>query len=137
NGSMITTYKLKPNLKWQDGQPLLAPDFLFGVSTYLDQQLPILKRTPESFVISVSATDDLTIRILWREPYAQAGSLAEHDFAPLPRHLLLDTYNRDKDTYLNSSFWTSEAYVGSGPFRVKEWQKGVSLVLSANPYFVL
>ena len=138
DGSMITIYKLKPNLKWQDGQPLTAPDFVFAANNYMDQQIPVLKRSPESFMISVSAPDPLSVRILWREPYAQAGSLAEDDMAPLPRHLLQDQYYRgEKQDYLNSSFWTSQEYVGNGPFRVREWQKGISVVLTANPHFVL
>ncbi len=137
SGTMVTTYKLKPNLKWHDGRPLTAPDFVFAFGTYIDREIPVLKRIPETYMISVSAPDDLTIRILWGEPYAQAGSLAEVDLAPLPRHLLLDTYNRDKQAYLNSPYWTSDEYIGSGPFRVKEWQKGISVVLTANPHFVL
>jgi peptide/nickel transport system substrate-binding protein len=137
DGGMITTYRLKPDLKWQDGHPLTAPDVVFAASTYVDEQVPVLKRTPESFMRSVSAPDDRTIRILWREPYAQAGSLAEDDLAPLPRHLLEGGYQQDKATYVNSPFWTSEQYIGSGPFRVKEWQKGINIVLTANPNFVL
>jgi len=137
DGHMLTTYTLKPNLKWQDGQPLTASDFAFALSTYVDPELPVLKRTPESYMQAVTALNLQTLRIVWREPYAQAASLAEDDLAPLPQHLIQQKYLLDKQDYLQSSFWTSEEYVGSGAFRVKEWQKGISIILTANPYFVL
>jgi len=137
DGHMLTTYTLKPNLKWQDGQPLTASDFAFALSTYVDPELPVLKRTPESYMQAVTALNLQTLRIVWREPYAQAASLAEDDLAPLPQHLIQQKYLLDKQDYLQSSFWTSEEYVGRGAFRGKEWQKGISIILTANPYFVL
>jgi peptide/nickel transport system substrate-binding protein len=137
DGHMVTTYTLKPDLKWQDGVPMTAPDFAFAASTYLDPDLPVLKRTPESYMQSVTVVNPQTVRILWREPYAGAASLAEDDLAPLPQHILQPIYLKGKEDYTQSSFFTSEEYVGSGAFKVKEWQKGISVILTANPYFVL
>src|SRR5438132_50038 len=34
DGKMETTYRLKPNLTWHDGQPLTADDFVFGQEIY-------------------------------------------------------------------------------------------------------
>src|SRR4030095_12972236 len=116
---------------------LTAADFAFALPIYVDPEMPVLKRTPESYIQAITALNTQTLRIVWREPYAGAASLAEDDLAPLPMHLLQQSYLLDKQEYLQSSFWTSDEYVGSGPFRVKEWQKGISIILNANPYFVL
>src|SRR5439155_97059 len=40
----------------------------------------------------------------------------------LPRHLLLDAYERsDKQGFLNNQYWTRE-FVGLGPYRLGEWE---------------
>src|SRR5437762_2154095 len=62
DGSMVTIYKLKPNLKWQDGRPLDAFDFVFAFGVYIDRNVPVLKRAPEQYMISVSAPDSQTVR---------------------------------------------------------------------------
>ena len=45
DGRMETGYRLKPNLKWQDGAPLTADDFVFAYKVRLD---------PDSSSISVT-----------------------------------------------------------------------------------
>jgi peptide/nickel transport system substrate-binding protein len=51
--------------------------------------------------------------------------------------LLEDLYNRDKQALINSTFWSSEEYVGAGPYRVAEHERGVGITLTANPSFFL
>jgi peptide/nickel transport system substrate-binding protein len=46
-------------------------------------------------------------------------------------------FARDRQAYVDSTFWTSEEYVGAGPFRIKEWVRGLQINATANPYFVL
>src|SRR3954464_7010048 len=38
DGRMETTYRLKPALVWQDGQPLTADDFLFSFQIYKTEE---------------------------------------------------------------------------------------------------
>ncbi len=137
DGTMRTVYTLKPDLKWQDGLPLTAEDFAFAYSVYADEELPVIRRFPEVLMSGVVARDGRTIEILWREPFAGAGSLGKRELVPLPRHLIGDLYAQDKGAFMNSSFWTSEEYVGSGAFRVANWERGVAITFAANPYFVM
>ena len=41
DGKMETTYQLKPNLTWHDGQPLTADDFAFALKVYKTPELGV------------------------------------------------------------------------------------------------
>jgi peptide/nickel transport system substrate-binding protein len=137
DGTMRTVWTLKPDLKWSDGQPLTAGDFAFAHQVYVDRDVPITTRLPENLMSSVVARDDRTLEINWRETYIYANALTKADLAPLPRHLLLDLYQGDKAAFSNSPYWTSEEFVGTGPYRVARWEKGVAIYGAANPHFVM
>src|SRR5205085_3834738 len=40
DGTMDTTWKLRPNVKWQDGAPFDADDLLFSFAVYRDPAIP-------------------------------------------------------------------------------------------------
>ncbi|HEY3117303.1 MAG TPA: ABC transporter substrate-binding protein, partial [Chloroflexota bacterium] len=136
DGTMRTIYSLRPNLLWQDGQPLTASDFTFAYRVYTDNAIPVTTRLPETLMSEVIPRDDRTVEIVWREPYVDAGALIQSQLAPLPAHLLEDLYGRDKTAFATSTFWTSEEFVSDGPYRVNRWEHGVAIYLEANPYFV-
>jgi peptide/nickel transport system substrate-binding protein len=137
DGTMRTTYTLKPDLKWTDGQPLTADDFVLSHAVYTDDEIPVSKRLPEALMSSVVARDPRTVEINWRQPYVGAGGLANLELPPMPRHTVGDLWTQDKNAFMNSTFWTSPDYVGSGPFRLSEWEKGIAMTFVANPYFAV
>ncbi|HEY3117767.1 MAG TPA: ABC transporter substrate-binding protein [Chloroflexota bacterium] len=55
DSTMVTTYKLKPNLVWQDGQPLTANDFAFGYRVYLTPNLGAATAPPTPSIQEVVA----------------------------------------------------------------------------------
>src|SRR6266545_4863963 len=73
DGRMETTYKLKPNLVWQDGAPLTADDFFFASRVYATPELGTVNAPPTSLIEEVVATDRVTLTIRWKRSYAQAG----------------------------------------------------------------
>ena len=137
DGTMRTTYALKPDLKWSDGQPLTARDFVLAHTVYTDDEIPVARRLPEALMTGVVARDARTVEITWREPYFGAGGLNNRELPPMPHHMLADLWSQDKNAFLNSTFWTSPEYVGVGPFRPVAWDKGISITFEANPYFAL
>lgn len=137
DGTMRTVWTLKPGLKWHDGQPLTAADFAFAHTIYTDAEIPVSTRLPESLMSEVLARDDRTLEITWRQTYVAADALVDNQLTPLPRHILLDLYSKDKPAFSSSSFWTSEEFVGSGPYQVARWVRGVVITLTANPHFPL
>ncbi len=137
DGTMKTTLHLRKDAKWQDGQPITAADFAFAYTVYLDKDIPVPTAKVEKLISNVNALDDSTLDINWRSLYFQAGYPNESDLAPLPSHLVESLYNSDKQTFINSSFWTGPDYVGAGPYRVTGRELGTSITFTANPYFVI
>ncbi|HEY3116090.1 MAG TPA: peptide ABC transporter substrate-binding protein [Chloroflexota bacterium] len=131
DGTMVTTYRLRPNIKWHDGAHVTARDFAFGFEVYVDPDLPVTNRAPESFMSSVEAPDDLTIVISWKVPYVSANALGYQMLDPLPRHLLEEKYRTNKPQFTFGEEWRS-GYVGAGPFRVESWDPGTSILARAN-----
>jgi len=136
DGTMKTIMRLRPNLKWQDGQPLTAADLVFGHAAYTDPEIPFQDNLYERLMSQVVASDDRTLEISWRQIFSRAGSPTHEDLPPLPRHLLGDLFQQDKTAFVNSSYWTSEEFVHAGPYRIAQRNLGVALTLQANPHFV-
>src|SRR6266511_1658442 len=89
DGRMETRYTLKPNLTWHDGQPLSSQDFVFAWQVYSTPGITPVT-VPFNVIEDVSAPDDRTIVVRWKQPYPDAASLTERDgeFPALPRHVL-------------------------------------------------
>jgi peptide/nickel transport system substrate-binding protein len=136
DGTMKTTYNLRPNLKWQDGQPLTASDFVFAYRIYRDKEIPLMFDTPERWMSSVVAVDDRTIEVNWSQLFVEAGAPAYNHLSPIPRHILEEVYDRDKNAFVSHPFWTTEQYVGAGPFAVSSREIGSRTIMQANPHFV-
>lgn len=135
DGQMETTYRLRPNLTWHDGQPLSAEDFVFAWRVYADRGLGVFSPKPQDQIQAVTATDPGTIVIRWSSLYADADILGEN-LPALPRHILeqpFALYQQDpgtRDAFLKRPFWTTE-YVGLGPYRLDRWEQGYALYAEA------
>jgi peptide/nickel transport system substrate-binding protein len=139
DGTMRMTWTLRPDLKWQDGAPLTAHDVAFAHRIYRDPEMPMANRLPEQYMSSVVARDDRVFEVSWDRPFYPAGQpmgLGSRDLTPLPRHVLESLYEAgDKQAFVNSGFWTTEEFVGAGPYRVVRHEPGVMLRLAASPYY--
>jgi len=123
DGTMETTYKLKPNLVWQDGQPLTAEDWVFSWHVYATPDLGTSTAPPIPWIDEAIAPDPQTLTIHWRNPYAHAGQMGDV-FPPLPRHIMETTFeSSDAATFAANPFWTQQ-YVGAGPYRLDKWEPG-------------
>src|SRR5437867_1515337 len=90
DGTMQTTYTLRPNLTWHDGQPFSADDLVFGWRIYAAPEMGIADQQPMSAISDVSATDAIHFMIRWKRPYPEADalSLPSLELPPLPQHIL-------------------------------------------------
>ena len=122
DGRMETTYRLKPNLTWHDGQPLTAEDFVFAWTVYSNPDYPTASLRPHIAMESVTAPDPRSVVITWKQPYYDAGFLT-NNWTPLPRHLLESALPQGREFFLNRSYWTTE-FVGLGPYRLDRWEPG-------------
>jgi peptide/nickel transport system substrate-binding protein len=136
DGRMETTYTLKPNLTWHDGTPLLPEDFAFALRLYKTPELGSSSVRPVPQMDEVVAQDARTFTIRWKEPYVDAGTLA-NSFQALPRHILEDDLRTmDAVAFSGHSFWASQ-YVGLGAYKLDRWEPGAFLEGSAFDNYAL
>ena len=135
DGSMETTYTLRPNLTWQDARPLTADDFVFAFKAYTTPGLSVFTGEPQDRLEDVVAPDPRTVVFRWKRLYPDADKLND-DFQPLPRHIvekMLTTFEADPsgvEGFANDPFWTTQ-YISPGPFRIESWAQGSQLDATA------
>jgi peptide/nickel transport system substrate-binding protein len=126
---MRTTWHLKEGVKWEDGQPVTAEDFIFAHQVIMDDRIPVISRDLDRRIEKMEAPDPLTLVVTWKELYAYANE----GHALLPKHILEPVYQKDPTKYHESFFNTKP--VGNGPFRVTQWEPGNFLILEKNLNF--
>jgi peptide/nickel transport system substrate-binding protein len=138
DGSMVTTWSIRPNAVWHDGTPVTAGDFEFAWRVYLDPALAVNERDPERRIERVEIVDPKTFKLYWRQPYPWANELVLGQLEALPVHVLGSLYEAgDSSAFENAPFWTSTDYVGVGPYRLVDWVKGSQLTYRAfDQYFL-
>ncbi len=141
DGRMETSWTIRPATRWHDGTPITADDLAFTLLVGEDPDIPALGNAGfasiEGVEIPESQAEARTILVRWKRPFIFADGLFSFDFAlPLPRHLLERVYREDKPNFTQAPYWTAE-FVGSGPYRVRQWVQGSHMILAANDGYVL
>jgi peptide/nickel transport system substrate-binding protein len=103
-----------------------------------DEAIAVRDREPERFMDRIEPLDAGTFVIYWKQAYPWANQLNQRQLEPLPEHIVGSVYAAgDPDAFLNHPFWSSTAYVGTGPFVLTTWEPGSQLVYRAfNEYFM-
>jgi len=139
DGTMETTWKIRSGAEWHDGTPLTTDDLVFTMQVVRDREgeLARFRERAYSFIDSVEAIDKQTITVKWKQPFIEADRLfSDRVGPPLPKHLLESDYREDKSTLLQLPFWGAN-FVGLGPYKIKEWERGVRIVVQANDRYLL
>ncbi len=140
DGKMETTYRLKPNVTWQDGSPLSAEDFVFAWQVYRTPELGGAADALLKVVDEVAAPDPRTIVIRWNASYPDADALWT-DFPPLPKKILETAFKEaaergSYESFIAHRYWNFE-YIGLGPFKLDRWEPGAFMEFSAFDGHVL
>jgi peptide/nickel transport system substrate-binding protein len=137
------TYKLdlRNDVKWSDGQPLTADDFVWTFQIQYDPKIADLVNAPnapdlETYVQSVTAPDKYTLLIQLKKIYAPFLQNYLTGFTPLPKHVLGPVVDKDPKSLRTNSF-SSNPTVTSGAFTFGKWDKSQQIVLNANPSYFL
>jgi peptide/nickel transport system substrate-binding protein len=130
------TLKLRPNVRFADGQPFTAEDVVFSFDSVYG--------APESVLASgmrvagkplkVAAVDPTTVTITFPQPFAPALRLLDN-LPILPRHKLLAAYTAKK---MKESWTTARPpteMTGLGPFVLAEHVSGQRMVFTRNPHY--
>ncbi len=161
---MELTFELRKGLKWSDGSPLTADDFVFGHYLYNHPTFPTWHSEIDFWLEKVEALDDFTIKSTWNNPYLFANNIF-----PMPRKYFEEKYDYHLEPYdLNNhlyyippsnvfpkgykseKFLQDEAFLANcawddsyntqplhaGPYRIKEWNWGNYILLEPNEHYL-
>lgn len=118
------TFRLRPNVKWHDGQPFTSADVRYSLLT--QQKLGPRGRISLANVERIDTPDPLTAVIVLSKPapyLIKAFSSAELPIVPQHRY-----GDSDPLTHANAT-----APIGTGPFIFEKWVRGSYVSLRRNP----
>jgi oligopeptide transport system substrate-binding protein len=138
----LYTFKLRPNLRWSNGDPLVAEDFVAGMRRLVNpatasqyaQVIDVILNAPDIVAgkkpvetLGVTAPDASTVVIALLNPAPYLPGLMAHpSIAPLHRPSLAkfgDRLSRPGDQ------------VSNGAFRLTEWLQGSYIRLERNTHY--
>jgi len=135
-----TTMKIDPKMKWSDGQPLVAADFLFWYQMFADNNIGGAKNSPPWDTATVTSPDAQTVVINWGKPYAP---YLFNLLAAEPSHLYPAVYSAGGvyDTkaavkLINNTDFLNKPVV-NGPYMPQTFGSlGSTVVMVPNPNYV-
>lgn len=128
------TYHLRDDVKWSDGTPLTAEDYVFTWEMTMSDKNKVASRSPwEGNVEKVEAPDPYTVKVTFAEPYAPYQATIFVNSAgtnALPKHILQPIF--EKEGTIDNAEWNRAPTVGVGPFKFKEWETGSHITFERN-----
>jgi ABC-type transport system substrate-binding protein len=121
--------KLRPDLRWSDGQPITADDFVYWEQTELDPATGAVSPYGYDQIASIVARDASTVVLTYRQPfgpYLQYLPFAapKHAWGSIPDQSLAATQNVNLTPSVNS-----------GPFTISAFAAGQSFTMVPNPHY--
>jgi peptide/nickel transport system substrate-binding protein len=125
---LSVTWKLKPNVRWHDGQPLTADDLVFNWEYASDPATAAVTIATYNKV-KVEKVDQLTVRVRFSKPTAYwADAFVGARGMIIPKHLF-DAYKGDKSRDAPSNLKP----VGTGPYKFVSFNPGDLVTGALNP----
>ena len=131
------TYKLRPNIKWQDGVPLTCDDLKFTWQVVMNPHNNVVTTDGYKSIGSIDCSNPLVAVIHMKKlyaPYLQQLWSVNGNAPILPAHILAK-YNDAKGSFNTAPY--NSLPIGSGPFKVVAWNRGQDVRMVANPDFYL
>ncbi|MGB3635521.1 MAG: peptide ABC transporter substrate-binding protein, partial [Rubrobacteraceae bacterium] len=121
---LIIEYRLKDYLTFSDGELLTSADAKFTYQAIMSPRNNTISRDGWDRIEKFEVLDEQTVRMNFSEPYAAwRDLLSGPQSVILPRHIY---GGEDFNRALN------EEVIGSGPYVLREWNKGQNLILEEN-----
>ncbi|MBV8530732.1 MAG: peptide ABC transporter substrate-binding protein [Candidatus Eremiobacteraeota bacterium] len=130
-------YKLRTNLKWQDGPPVTCDDLKFTWQVVMNPHNNVTTTDGYKDIAGIDCRDPHVAVIHMKRlyaPFLQQFWGINGNAPIMPAHLLAK-YNDDKGSFNTAPF--NALPVGSGPFKVVAWNRGQDVRMVANPSFYL
>jgi peptide/nickel transport system substrate-binding protein len=123
---MTVTYKLRPGLKWADGESVTSADIKFTWEAIKDPKYLGSEKDGTEEIEKIETPDPLTAVISYNQVYA-GFKASLFGYGILPKHVL-EGKDLNKDPFWDKPF-------GAGPFKVTEFKRGQYVILDKNPYY--
>ncbi len=125
-GQTTYRFKLRPGVKWHNGDPFTSADAKFSIERTYDAAAKTMVATALSTIDRIEAPDPLTLVIHTKKPDPLLPArLAFYGGQVVPKKYL--------EAVGNDAF--NAKPVGTGPVRFVSWVKDDKLVLEANPAY--
>src|SRR5512133_3341602 len=117
--------KLRKDVKFQDGSPLTAAAVVFSFERFkkVGDKSPIAANIKQ--IDKVQALDDSSVRFTFTEPNAGIFGTLSMPYSGILNPAAAQAAGDD----------LSMKGIGTGPFKLGEWKKGVSITLVRNPAY--
>lgn len=129
-------YKLRPNITWQDGKPLTCEDLKFTWRYVMNPKTNVAITDGYRDIGSIDCGDEHVAVIHMKRLYAPflEQLWGVNSSTPiLPEHILAPFVAAGTQ---NSAPFNAMP-IGSGPFRVIQWERGTVVRMAANPDYYL
>lgn len=125
------TWKLKPGIKWSDGEPFTAADVVFTHQFLTDPAVAAISAATYNTIERVDAIDETTVKITFKDVNpAWAQVFVGTEGMILPQHLYAQ-YSGVKSREAPANLMP----VGTGAYRVVDFKPGDSVIYEANPNY--
>jgi peptide/nickel transport system substrate-binding protein len=133
----VYTIHLRKGVRFSDNSPFTADDVLFTFQALTDPKTESTMagqiETGGAFP-AISKVDDFTVKLSFQRPIGMG--LRMLDSIPiLPKSRLLKPYQEGRMGTVWGPTVNPQDVAGLGPFRLKEYQRGLRIVLERNPHY--
>lgn len=158
DGTVTYTYTLREGLKWSDGKPVTAGDFVFAWNRAASPQLaadygymfevidgytemweskPTGEKDAEGKEVEEFVNPDAKLNVTAVDDRTLEVVLA-NPVAYWNELLAFPTYFPVREDVVASNAWATDAgsYVGNGPYKMSKWEHNSIITLEKNPEFV-
>ncbi|MEI6202942.1 MAG: ABC transporter substrate-binding protein, partial [Enhydrobacter sp.] len=125
----VWEFKLRPNVKFQDGSPFTAEDVVFTF-----ERAAKVPNSPSPFTLvtrqmtKLEIVDPLTLRVTTNAP----APLLPLDLSALPIMSRIAAKGGAPEGKTTAELNRGDGLIGTGPFKFVEWKRGAELVLARN-----